>query len=175
MNIKIKILFFFTLILFIALSVNFNTNITYADELKDNINQQLENIDLSELENYFNGNVSVGIKIDFFSYINKILNGEYDFEFNSFFNYINDLFKDNVKNILPMFIEIFIIGLICGILQKLKSSMVSNTVSELIVFVGLLSVILILSGEIISIWKNVKIVIENIAELTEIMSPIILT
>ena len=53
--------------------------------------------------------------------------------------------------------------------------MISNSVGELILFVGLLSVVLILSGQIISIWKNVKIVIENIAKLTEIMSPIILT
>ena len=175
MNFKIKILIFFSLIIFVGLWMNFNANVIYADELKDNINQQLENIDLSELENYFNDTVSVGVNIDFFSYVNKIFNGEYDFEFNTFYTYIINILKDNVKNILPIFIEIFIIALICGILQKLKSSMISNSVGELILFVGLLSVVLILSGQIISIWKNVKIVIENIAKLTEIMSPIILT
>ena len=170
---KIRIIFIFLIsLLFIS---NSNLKLVFADELQDKINEQLENIDLTELESYFNDIVGFQLNADFFSYINKIFNGEYNLEFDSFFAYITNLIKDNVKNIIPIFLEIIIIAIICGILQKLNSQIFSSGVNELILFVGLLGVILLLSGQVISIWKNVKIVIENIAKLTEIMSPIILT
>ena len=175
MSSKVKFVIVIFISCFVFLLNYSNSAIIYADELKNNIDQQLENIDLDEFEEYFNESVSTIINVDFFTYINKILNGEYDFEFETFSTYLFDLIKINVKNFSTVFIEIFIIALICGILQKMKSSTLSSGVSEIILFVGLLAVILILSGQIISIWKSVKIAIENIAKLTEIMSPIILT
>ena len=98
--------------------------------------------------------VGFHLNANFFSYINKIFNGEYNLEFDSFFAYITNLIKDNVKNVIPIFLEIIIIAIICGILQKLNSQIFSSGVNELILFVGLLGVILLLSGQVISIWKK---------------------
>ena len=112
MSIKIKTLVAILAVLSIILSFNTCTKVVYADELKDNIDEQLENIDLNELEEYFNDNVDFATNINFFTYVNKILNGEYDFEFTSFSTYVINLLKENVRSVLPIFIEIFIIALI---------------------------------------------------------------
>ena len=51
---QIKI-FILLIILIITSCSSINTNTVKADELSDNINDQLANIDLTELEYYFNG------------------------------------------------------------------------------------------------------------------------
>ena len=60
-------------------------------------------------------------------------------------------------------------------MQKLKSSFLDESISEVVSLVCLLSIILLLSGQIFSLYKITENIIQNIAKLTEIMSPIILT
>ena len=48
-------------------------------------------------------------------------------------------------------------------------------VSEIIFFVCFLTVFMLISGQVLTIWTNTKKTLENIAKLNEIMSPIILT
>ena len=49
----------------------FNTKSAKADNLSDTIEKELENIDLSALEEYFNNIENKPQNIDFFSYIKK--------------------------------------------------------------------------------------------------------
>ncbi len=146
-----------------------------ADELTDNINNQLENIDLSGLESYFNNVKGLPEGIDFFTYLIGLLNGTFNVDFNSFTTYFVNVFMSDVKDIMPMFISLFAIAVFCGVVQNLRSSFLSESIGDLILFVCLLSIILILSTHIITLIKDVEIIIKNIANLTEIMSPIIIT
>lgn len=162
------------LILFSIFAFN-DVKIVYADNLSDTINEQMENIDLSKLEEYFNSLEHLPENFDFFSCINLMLKGEYDFDFNSITEYIFKLFFFNVKKSLPTFLIIIAIALFCGIIQKLKCNFMSEGISEIIFFVCLLTIIILLVNEIVSIWKITENIIKNIANLAEIMSPIILT
>ena len=90
-----------------------------------------------------------------------------DKSFNAFFS--------NLKNTLPTFLLILAIAIFCGVMQKIKGNFMSEGINEIVFFVCFLTVVILLVSEIINIWNIAKNIIENIANLTEIMSPIILT
>jgi len=166
---------YFLLITFLLFFSTTTTNVAYADTLQENINNQLQNLDLSKLENFFNNIDNLPNNTNFFSYISGLLEGKYDLKFDSIFSYVfNALFR-NVSSLVPIFVSVILIALFCNIMQKLKGNFASEGISEIISFVCLLSIIIILTSQIIALWENTKNIIENIAKLTEIMSPIILT
>ena len=146
-----------------------------ADSLSDTINEQLENIELGELEEFFDGITTKPTNIDFFGYINGILNGEYNFSFDTVFQYILDLIFSGVKEVLPIFILVLIIAILCGLIQNFRPNFASSGVNDIVLFACFSSIILLLSNQIINLWQNGQNAINNIAILTEIMSPIIIT
>ena len=171
---QIKI-FILLIILIITSCSSINTNTVKADELSDNINDQLANIDLTELEYYFNGLENTIANISFLDYVNQLLNGEYNLDFTSIFTYISNMFFKNLFSFLPIFISIVAIGIFSGIMNGFRSKYFSEGTGDIISFVCLLSIILLLSSTISGIYLNTENTIKNIANLTEIMSPIILT
>ena len=149
--------------------------IANADELSDSISEQLNNIDLSELESFFNNIDNLPSGIDFFSYVLSMLNGQYNLNFDSVISYLFNAFFNNVFRSLPTFMSIIAISIFCSIMQSVRSSFLSDSTADMILFVSLISIILLLTGELVSLYENTQITIKNIANLTEIMSPIILT
>ena len=163
------------IVIIIFITPFFNTNVVYADSLGDTINEQIENIDLSELENFFNSITYLPENINFHDCIFGMLNGKFNVDYDSLSSYLLTTFFSGIKNCLPTFLSIIAIALFCGLIQKVKSTFIENEIANLITMVCLLSIILLLTNEIITIWENAKNTIQNIAKLTEIMSPIILT
>ncbi len=149
--------------------------VSASNDLTENINIQLENLDLEALKDYLDNIVVGDTSFNLSDSIYNLLAGEYRVEYDSLGNYIIDVFLNNVFEMLPAFLSIIAIAVFCGIIQGAKSKYLADGVSELITFVCLFSIILILSSQVISIWQNTKSTIENIAKLTEIMSPIIIT
>ena len=172
---KKAIIVFTFLFLIVLVGIANTTDRARADELSDNINEQLENIDLSELEEYINNLENKPDDYSFIDYVNKLLSGEYEYDFTSFIKYTLNSFLGNIYEKLPTFISVFAIAVFCAIVRNLNSSFLSKEIENLIVFFAILSTILILTTEIVSSISNIKITIENIAKLCEIMSPIILT
>ena len=160
---------------FIMVSVFFNYSVSFADELTDNINKQLENIDFSQLEDYFNSLNNIPNNKTFFTYVQELVSGKFELSFDNIFQYLFNSIFTSFNDFLPVFLGIISIALLCGILQKLKSSFLDESISEVVSLVCLLSIILLLSGQIFSLYKITENIIQNIAKLTEIMSPIILT
>ncbi len=151
------------------------TSVAHADSLEENINSQLQNLDLSMFEEYFNNIKNLPNNSNFFSYINGLLKGEYDLKFDNIFSYIFSSLFASAKSFIPIFVSIVVIALFCNLMQKLKGDFSNEGIGEVINFVCLLSIIILLLSQIISLWQNTKNIIENIGKLTEIMSPIILT
>lgn len=170
---KVRIIAIFLIIASIFSFANPKT--TFADSLSDAIDEQIENIDFSKLEEYFNSLDNLPNNFDLITCVNQMLKGEYDLNFNSIIEYVFNVFFSNLKNSLSKFSIIIAIALFCGIMQKIKGSFMSDEISEVIFFVCFLSIIILLISEIVSIYNIAKNIIKNIANLTEIMSPIILT
>lgn len=165
---------FFILIIVFLFASSQNFVVVKADELSDNISNQLNNLDLTELENFFN-QLNIYDSVDFLSYVNGLVNGQYSVDFNSLFSYIINMLLQNVKAVMPIFISIIAISLFCGIMQNFRSSFSSNSIRELINFVCIISIIALILSQIFQLYENGRNAIENMVKLIEIMSPIILT
>lgn len=152
-----------------------NIDVVIAESLNDNINQQIDKIDFSELEEFFNSFLVDISGLDFSSNLKKLLNGEYETDLYSVLSYIAKIIFDKVFDFLPAFLSIISIAILCAFIQQVRSSFLTEGVAEISFFVCMMSIILILSAQVISIFENTQIAIENITKLTEIMSPIIIT
>ena len=172
-----KILFFLlsitSFLLLKSISPNFIT--VKADALSDNILEQLQNIDVSKLESFFNELTLKPDNIDFFECFYNILNGQYDIGFDSVLEYVVQIFFNNVFKCLPTFISIIAISIFCGIIQSFKSTILGEGVCDIIFLACFLSIVILVLAEFSSILLEAKNTIKNIAKLCEIMSPIILT
>ncbi len=172
---KIKKAYLKIFFIFIFLGVFCNKTITVqADALTDNINQQLNNLDLSALENFFKSINDFGGE-SFSTFVTALLNGNYSLNFSSLFSYAFNVFFNNLTNYMPTFISIIAISVFSAIIKQVKNSFLTDSVAEIAFFVCACAIATLLLGQIINIFSNAKIVIENIAILAEIMSPIIIT
>ncbi len=167
-----KRVLFLILSAFLCLSIICVPKYANAKTLNDNIEDQLNNIDFSELKDFFENN---GIQVDFYEKLTSLLKGKYDFSFDSILDYFSSIFFTGIKNALPIFLSILAIVIFCELIQKIKGGFIANDINEIVNFVGYLGVTLLLISQIISVYKNTQNVLENIAKLNEIMSPIILT
>lgn len=147
---------------------------TYADELSDGIQDELENLDLSELERFYNENVKTG-DVNFTDAIKNLLEGKYEFDYGSLLDYSFKVALGDVFRMLPTFLTVIAICVLCALLAGVKGSFFDEGIAEIIFFVCSLCVVLLLSTEILAIWLSSQKAIENIAILCEIMSPVILT
>lgn len=170
---KIK---FILILLLIVTTIIVVPNITTAkaDELTDNIYEQLENIDLSELENYYD-NLNVENGNTFFDIVNSFIKGDYSLDFSSFGEYIFSTIFYKISSMMPVLITVVGIAVLCSIVHNLKGSFFDDGISDVVFFVCFSTIILLLASHIISLLLETKNIIENIAKLTEIMSPILLT
>ncbi len=154
-------------------SVNFTS--VSANGLTESIENQLENIDLTEFENFLN---EIKDKPENFNFVNNIylmLKGEYTFSYNDLLSYIVDVLVLNLTEVSPAVISIIAIAIISGIFNNLKSNFLDKGTSDVIFFVCFLGVILLLGNNLISFYIKTKNLIETLSKLNEIMSPIILS
>lgn len=172
-NKKIFIILCFWLFVLVILSFFSNINVK-ADDLSDTIKEQLGNLDYTNLENFFNSlNVQGGTSFN--SFINLLLEGKYNLDFNSIIGYVLNIFLSDVKNVLPTFLSIIAISIFCAIIKQIKNSFLSDSVAEICFYVCFSAIVALLLVQLIDMFQNTKNIIKNIANLTEIMSPIILT
>ena len=122
--------------------LSFSTTVAKADESQDEevtieseVSNLIENIDLSELEEYVDelpneiiGNTS--LKEQLF----KMLKGEVNTSFNSVSNYVVSVFFSGIKQKLPTFITIFSLLLICAIINAIKPQRLGGGVYEISFF-----------------------------------------
>lgn len=145
-----------------------------ASELTDNVKSQIDNLDLDELQNFFNEIEKDG-NIDFYTLFDNLINGNYEFSYDSIFSYVNSIIFPQFKKLAPLFMTIIAVSLFCAIMNSVKSNFFNEGIGEVIFFICYGVVACILISQFVSLYNSTKNVIENIAKLSDIMSPIILT
>lgn len=166
---------FYVILIFCTVFIFFwghNVKSANADDLSDNIKDQIDNLNLQEIEDFFDDNNPDGF--NFISTFKNILEGKYDGADN-IFDYIKDIIFSEISYFLPSISAIIIACLLCEIIQNIKSGHLSDSVAPIIKFVAILTVIIIIFPQFISMWNKTKNIIESIGKLSEIMSPIMLT
>ncbi len=175
MKICKKLIIFLTIVFFITQF--FIVKPVSANVLEENIFEQIEALDLSELEKFYEDlllddsikNTSIKEKIL------TLLSGKYDSSSELIYNIIISNTTNTIKNYLPLILSIIALALLCSTINNVKSNLLGENVSSIVNFVCSITIIVLLANEIIGLYIESKNIIENIAKLNEIMSPIILT
>lgn len=169
---KKKLILTILIAIFCLTFISATPKLASAKTLNENIDDQLNNLDFSELQDFFDKN---GIQVDFYDKLTSLLKGNYEFGFENILDYLTSNFLSGISSALPIFLSILAIVIFCELIQKIKGGFIANETNEIVNFAGYLGVVVLLISQIISVYQNTQNVIENIAKLNEIMSPIILT
>ena len=178
MKLKIKLLF--VIMLALIVSVSFPV-IVYSDgdesaTLNDEIDEILESVDFSELEDYYSS-IPDRLKSDgnFTDFLKKLASGQEFADYDTIFSYCISSFKDGIKEKLPLFLTLFSLLVICGIINATGSGYLSGGVTEIAKFAVYTSAICIVTAISYSLLEKGKTVIDSVTSAIEAIFPIILT
>jgi len=140
--------------------------------LPDVIDGQLSDIDFTELENFINANLSE-YNIDAKSLIKDLITGNYSFNFSSFFSYLSSIFFSKIKSLIPTFIIVLSIAVLYKLLNEF--SYFGEKIKSIVFYLCFSSVALAIFPPIITAVNTSYNSIKSLSNLSEIVSPIILS
>lgn len=169
-----------TFIVFLVFSAFFfsyifstNTKTVKADSLSDEINDQIEDIDLSALEDFYD---SLSVKNYNFSptnYIKELLSGNAGTSLSELLKYSLTAFFSDFTSFIPLLTGILAISILGVVLKGLKTE--GDSVGGVIYYVEMLSSVLLLLPALYAIVSSSFSAVSNIAKFNEIVSPILLS
>ncbi len=169
---KYKVLIY--LFIIFSLFFSFNIGVSSAQSLEESVGEQLNNIDFNEIEDFCN-TYSLFNGTSFLEVIKGLLSGNYNIDYSNVFSIIFSTFFSSVYDLLPAFLSIISIALFCSIINNVKSSFLSDRVTDVIYFVAIISIFLILSVGFFSFVNDSIAFAGNSGVLIKTTSPIILT
>ena len=170
--------FLICMLALLAVTVLFLPERAYADELGDSIDEQLGELDLSELEEYLerlkeeSGNF---FQYGFLEEVKDILNGKFNVDYGNLLSGVLGALLSGVYDLMPTFLSVVAIAVFCGIFNASKGDFLSDEIRNLIFFVCFSCVVLLLINVVFILIENTRNTINNIANFNEIMSPVIFT
>ncbi len=149
------------------------TQTVKADALTDEINDQINDIDLSELEDFYNS-LSVN-DFDFspVDYINDLLSGKAGTNVGDLVKYALSSFFSDFITFLPLLSGVLAVSVFGVIMKSVKSD--GGSACGVVYYVELLSCVLLLLPALYSIVSSSFSAVSNMAKFCEIVSPVLLT
>ena len=144
----------------------------FADDLSDSIEKNLDDVDLAELDDFYN-RISGGDSL--LENIRKLIRGEYEFDYNGVTEYVKQLLLSKVKDYLPTVINIILIAIVYSVFNFIKGKYLSSEIDNILNVVCYFAILLVILSVSTNLFTNIKNTIYSLRELCEIMSPIILT
>lgn len=160
------------LIVLVLLTTLFFPTVAYADvktDLDNNVDEGLSNIDFSKFDEFssgFFGSVVQKVK--------SIIDGEFD-SVESFWQIVLSLFGSGIKDLFPQLVSIFVILIVLGLIRHANNGFISQSTDSVISFVGVTVVMLSLLSLIVGAYRQVYQMLFQIATLSEVSMPILLT
>jgi len=172
----------YILILLVAVMLTMTSEVycaTDEKELNDNVDDQLDYLDTSELEDYLNGLSDSEKELfgegSFKEKVQAIISGDFKIGYSGFFDAIFGLFFKNILTYIPIFSSIGAICIICGLITQLKPSFLSEGTTNIIFFVTYSSILLLVLSSLFSLFQSVYESINSIKTQMDISFPILLT
>ncbi|MBQ3572783.1 MAG: stage III sporulation protein AE, partial [Clostridia bacterium] len=166
--------------IFICLIILFSffssSTVVYADDFseKDNptsiIEEMIEDIDLSELEELLNQTHESTVNVK--EIILKAIKGDY-LSLSSVFEAIFKLLKENFATYAKTFTSIFSVLIVCGLFSTLKPDKCQT--NEIVFIVCYITVLLLIFSECTSAIDYTTQIITNLSKQTENLFPVLLT
>ncbi len=143
-------------------------------ELEQNIDDLVDALDTRELQNYLDSlsefrGVSVKDKLK------SVITGDFALDYSSLGEAVVHLLWEEAELLLPSFAVILAIALLCGILNSAKNGFMHSTMSDIIGFVGYLSIGAIVLSDLLSALSSGFETIGQMRTQMEIVYPLLLT
>ena len=159
-------------------SEEIETDEDYSEELEEEINNQLENLDFSSLEDilnsFTNGQINIFGGSSFIEKLQKLITGEFDDNQNLWSSIIS-IFFDNLLGLLPIISLIIAISLIGSMLQGLKPNSNGKSISNVIHFVTYGIIVVLILSIVVKMVGLTTNTIQSIKSQMDAIFPILLT
>lgn len=147
-------------------------------EIFDNVSQLLDELDLSELQKYLDGNKDSYL-YNFGSTAKEIveylINGNLNTDYGGYLNEIfNIIFKD-VVNLLPAFATVTAVALLSAVVSSAEGSIIGKSTSKIVHLACYSLIVLIISSMLVGIVAQCIDSINNVKRQIEIITPILAT
>lgn len=144
------------------------------EELQKNIEELLQSLDTKELQDYLNS-LTEWRGTDVKEKLASLISGDYRLDYSSLAGSVFALVWDESKLILPAFAVVLAVALLCGILNSAKSGFIHSTMSDIINFVGYVSVGAVTLACLIGVLEAGFTAIGEMRKQMEIVYPLLFT
>ena len=159
-------------------SEEIETDEDYSEELEEEINNQLEDLDFSSLEDilnsFTNGQINIFGGSSFIEKLQKLITGEFDDNQNLWSSIIS-IFFDNLLGLLPIISLIIAISLIGSMLQGVKPNNNGKSISNVIHFVTYGIIVVLILSIVVKMVGLTTNTIQSIKSQMDAIFPILLT
>lgn len=144
------------------------------EELQKNIEELLKSLDTKELQDYLDS-LTEWRGTDVKEKLASLISGDYRLDYSSLAGSVFALVWDECKLILPAFAVVLAVALLCGILNSAKSGFIHSTMSDIINFVGYISVGAVTLACLIGVLEAGFAAIGAMRKQMEIVYPLLFT
>lgn len=154
-------------------------NTDAEEELGKNVEEIVDNLDLSELEAYLstlteeqlavigNGGIKNRIK--------AVIGGNIQTDYSSFLSYILHAFGVDLLSFLPIFVSVIAIAVSYNLLSSLRGKFASDSVQNIVYFACVALLIVILFSQIFAMIAVVRNTVTALQKQMQILFPVLLT
>lgn len=138
----------------------------------------LEQTDISGLSDYFetlNGDQRAVFGTSLYEYLEKIVSGEFEFGYSSFFTYMMGALGLSIVKILPMLLSIIAVAVLISFIGGMKGSFASQSVDNIVNFAGIALVSAIALLQIFGIIRETAALVTTLKSQMEAVFPILFT
>lgn len=183
-RITFTVVIFFGLIIISFIFITSPTKVAFAEndtneiekELNDNISDILNGIETDELDKYLadDTNISYFENLSFQDLIDKILAGEYFFNYDSVFDFLSESFLKNLKPVISFLLTIFVAVVLLEIFKSFCAEKYSD-IKASVKYIFLIVITIMLFSLLKPLCTGLSKIIDNIFEITNILFPILLS
>lgn len=144
------------------------------EELEKNIEELISALDTKELQNYLDTFSELrGISLK--DKLKSVISGDYALNYDSLGEAVVGLIWEEAGVFLPAFAVILAVSLLCGVLNSSKNGFLHSTMSDIIGFVGFISVGAVVLSCLISVLSAGFETVQSMRRQMELIYPLLLT
>lgn len=142
-------------------------------ELSENVNNQLNKFDFTELDKELGKQENPYDKLSFVDRVKKIIEGDINLDYNSFISYLLTSLFDEILKCVPIFCLIVSVAIICNLVGQLGSN--RNSVGNVVYFVCFAVIVVLIFKYVLGLITTTKTTLSSLSNQIQIIFPILLT
>lgn len=143
-------------------------------ELEESIEELIDSLDLEELQAYLDSLAQFeGVSLK--DKLMSVVTGDFALDYSSLAQSLVGLIWDEAQMLFPAFAVILAIAVLCGILNSVKNGFLDSSMTEIVNFVGYLSIGAIVLACLLTVLKAGFSALESMRMQMELVFPLLLT